>query len=149
MVVIKMKCICICKALCTVLGMKHVLYDWRLRYFVVCVVLFVYFLLFYSLWPQSFRIELCRKWLCSGVFELIRASLFFLPTLSGAACKPQCSTCSSGLECSSCQPPLLMRHGQCVSTCGDGFYQDRHSCAGNHWPDQQLAGPLRKPIPYT
>lgn len=69
MVVIKMKCICICKALCTVLGMKH---DWRLRYFVV-----VCCLLFYSLWPQSLRIELCRKWLCRGVFELIRAFLFF------------------------------------------------------------------------
>uniref|UniRef100_G1TEM3 Fraser extracellular matrix complex subunit 1 n=1 Tax=Oryctolagus cuniculus TaxID=9986 RepID=G1TEM3_RABIT len=45
------------------------------------------------------------------------------------ACQPQCSTCTSGLECSSCQPPLLMRRGQCVAACGDGFYQDRHSCA--------------------
>ncbi|XP_046512812.1 extracellular matrix organizing protein FRAS1 isoform X5 [Equus quagga] len=48
------------------------------------------------------------------------------------ACQPQCSTCTSGLECSSCQPPLLMQHGQCVSTCGGGFYQDRHSCAACH-----------------
>ncbi|XP_070250414.1 extracellular matrix organizing protein FRAS1 [Myotis yumanensis] len=60
------------------------------------------------------------------------------------ACQPQCSTCSSGLECSSCQPPLLMRHGQCVSTCGDGFYQDRHSCAACHESCAACWGPTEK-----
>uniref|UniRef100_A0A8C9Q481 Extracellular matrix organizing protein FRAS1 n=1 Tax=Spermophilus dauricus TaxID=99837 RepID=A0A8C9Q481_SPEDA len=60
------------------------------------------------------------------------------------ACQPQCSTCSSGLECSSCQPPLLMRHGQCVSTCGEGFYQDRHSCEGCHESCARCWGPTEK-----
>uniref|UniRef100_I3MH74 Fraser extracellular matrix complex subunit 1 n=1 Tax=Ictidomys tridecemlineatus TaxID=43179 RepID=I3MH74_ICTTR len=60
------------------------------------------------------------------------------------ACQPQCSTCSSGLECSSCQPPLLMRRGQCVSTCGEGFYQDRHSCEGCHESCARCWGPTEK-----
>lgn len=60
------------------------------------------------------------------------------------ACQPQCSTCTSGLECSSCQPPLLMRHGQCVPTCGDGFYQDRHSCAVCHESCAGCWGPTEK-----
>ncbi|XP_070468854.1 extracellular matrix organizing protein FRAS1 isoform X1 [Equus przewalskii] len=60
------------------------------------------------------------------------------------ACQPQCSTCTSGLECSSCQPPLLMQHGQCVSTCGDGFYQDRHSCAACHESCAACWGPTEK-----
>uniref|UniRef100_A0A7N5KQV8 Extracellular matrix organizing protein FRAS1 n=1 Tax=Ailuropoda melanoleuca TaxID=9646 RepID=A0A7N5KQV8_AILME len=60
------------------------------------------------------------------------------------ACQPQCSTCTSRLECSSCQPPLLMRHGQCVSTCGDGFYQDRHSCAVCHESCAACWGPTEK-----
>ncbi|XP_058403319.1 extracellular matrix organizing protein FRAS1 isoform X7 [Diceros bicornis minor] len=60
------------------------------------------------------------------------------------ACQPQCSTCTSGLECSSCQPPLLMQHGQCVSTCGDGFYQNRHSCAACHESCAACWGPTEK-----
>uniref|UniRef100_A0A8C0T909 Extracellular matrix organizing protein FRAS1 n=1 Tax=Canis lupus familiaris TaxID=9615 RepID=A0A8C0T909_CANLF len=60
------------------------------------------------------------------------------------ACQPQCFTCTSGLECSSCQPPLLMRHGQCVSTCGDGFYQDRYSCAVCHESCTACWGPTAK-----
>uniref|UniRef100_A0A8C5KIY7 Fraser extracellular matrix complex subunit 1 n=1 Tax=Jaculus jaculus TaxID=51337 RepID=A0A8C5KIY7_JACJA len=55
------------------------------------------------------------------------------------ACQPQCSTCTSGLECSSCQPPLLMQHGHCVSTCGDGFYQDHRTCAGSRARDSSSA----------
>nr|CAI9707391.1 unnamed protein product [Rangifer tarandus platyrhynchus] len=60
------------------------------------------------------------------------------------ACQPQCSTCTSGLECSSCQPPLLMQQGQCVSTCGIGFYQDRHSCAACHESCAACWGPTEK-----
>ncbi|KAM7157358.1 extracellular matrix organizing protein FRAS1 isoform 1-T1 [Molossus nigricans] len=60
------------------------------------------------------------------------------------ACQPQCSTCTSGLECSSCRPPLLMRHGQCVSTCGDGFYQDHHSCAACHESCATCWGPAER-----
>ncbi|XP_032739045.1 extracellular matrix protein FRAS1 [Lontra canadensis] len=60
------------------------------------------------------------------------------------ACQPQCSTCTSGLECSSCQPPLLMRRGQCVSSCGDGFFQDRHSCAVCHESCAACWGPTEK-----
>nr|XP_036870773.1 extracellular matrix protein FRAS1 [Manis javanica] len=60
------------------------------------------------------------------------------------ACQPQCSTCTSGLGCSSCQRPLLMQHGQCVSTCGDGFYQDRHSCIVCHESCAACWGPTEK-----
>nr|XP_010967704.1 extracellular matrix organizing protein FRAS1 [Camelus bactrianus] len=60
------------------------------------------------------------------------------------ACQPQCSTCTSGLECSSCQPPLLMQDGQCVSSCGNGFYQDRHSCAACHESCVACWGPTEK-----
>ncbi|XP_029400865.1 extracellular matrix protein FRAS1 isoform X3 [Mus pahari] len=60
------------------------------------------------------------------------------------ACQPQCSTCTSGLECSSCLPPLLMQQGQCVSTCGDGFYQDHHSCAVCHESCAACWGPTEK-----
>ncbi|XP_073093520.1 extracellular matrix organizing protein FRAS1 isoform X5 [Manis javanica] len=60
------------------------------------------------------------------------------------ACQPQCSTCTSGLGCSSCQRPLLMQHGQCVSTCGDGFYQDRHSCTVCHESCAACWGPTEK-----
>ncbi|XP_032256495.1 extracellular matrix protein FRAS1 isoform X2 [Phoca vitulina] len=60
------------------------------------------------------------------------------------ACQPQCSTCTSGLECSSCQPPLLMQHGQCVSSCEDGFYQDRYSCAVCHESCAACWGPTEK-----
>lgn len=60
------------------------------------------------------------------------------------ACQPQCSACTSGLECSSCLPPLLMKQGQCVSACGDGFYQDRHSCAVCHKSCAACWGPTEK-----
>ncbi|XP_032772670.1 extracellular matrix protein FRAS1 [Rattus rattus] len=60
------------------------------------------------------------------------------------ACQPQCSTCTSGLECSSCLPPLLMQQGQCVSACGDGFYQDHHSCAVCHESCAGCWGPTEK-----
>ncbi|XP_044921660.1 extracellular matrix organizing protein FRAS1 isoform X1 [Mustela putorius furo] len=60
------------------------------------------------------------------------------------ACQPQCSTCTSGLECSSCRPPRLMRRGQCVSSCGDGFFQDRHSCAACHESCAACWGPTEK-----
>ncbi|GAB1289869.1 Extracellular matrix organizing protein FRAS1 [Apodemus speciosus] len=60
------------------------------------------------------------------------------------ACQPQCSTCTSGLECSSCLPPLLMQQGQCVSACGDGFYQDHHSCAVCHESCASCWGPTEK-----
>ncbi|XP_048220046.1 extracellular matrix organizing protein FRAS1 isoform X2 [Perognathus longimembris pacificus] len=60
------------------------------------------------------------------------------------ACQPQCSVCTSGLECSSCQPPLLMQRGQCVPTCGDGFYQDRHTCAVCHESCAGCWGPTEK-----
>uniref|UniRef100_F1M3H3 Fraser extracellular matrix complex subunit 1 n=1 Tax=Rattus norvegicus TaxID=10116 RepID=F1M3H3_RAT len=60
------------------------------------------------------------------------------------ACQPQCSTCTSSLECSSCLPPLLMQQGQCVSTCGDGFYQDHHSCAVCHESCAGCWGPTEK-----
>ncbi|XP_062964839.1 extracellular matrix organizing protein FRAS1 isoform X1 [Cynocephalus volans] len=60
------------------------------------------------------------------------------------ACQPQCSTCTSGLECSSCQPPQLMQHGQCVATCGDGFYQDLHTCAVCHESCAGCWGPTEK-----
>ncbi|KAM4854655.1 extracellular matrix organizing protein FRAS1 [Thomomys bottae] len=60
------------------------------------------------------------------------------------ACQPQCSMCTSGLECSSCQPPLLMQHGQCVPTCGDSFYQDRHTCAVCHESCAGCWGPTEK-----
>lgn len=32
-----------------------------------------------------------------------------------------------------------MRRGQCVSSCGDGFFQDRHSCAGKPGPATEKA----------
>lgn len=32
-----------------------------------------------------------------------------------------------------------MRRGQCVSSCGDGFFQDRHSCAGKPGPAAEKA----------
>lgn len=114
--------------------MKYVLYKWRLLKLFSCLPC--------PLCLQSLRIGLCRNQHWGDVFELIRASLylsFSLPSLE-PACQPQCSTCTSGLECSSCQPPLLMQHGQCVSTCGGGFYQDRHSCAGNHWLGHSQVG---------
>uniref|UniRef100_A0A8C3WYZ9 Fraser extracellular matrix complex subunit 1 n=1 Tax=Catagonus wagneri TaxID=51154 RepID=A0A8C3WYZ9_9CETA len=60
------------------------------------------------------------------------------------ACQPQCSTCTSGLECSSCRPPLLMQHGQCLTTCGNGFYQDHHSCAACHESCAACWGPSEK-----
>nr|XP_044999992.1 extracellular matrix organizing protein FRAS1 isoform X2 [Jaculus jaculus] len=60
------------------------------------------------------------------------------------ACQPQCSTCTSGLECSSCQPPLLMQHGHCVSTCGDGFYQDHRTCAACHESCAGCRGPTER-----
>lgn len=81
--------------------------------------------------------ELAQEW-CLWANQSFRFS-FSHPCLE-PACQPQCSTCTSGLECSSCQPPLLMQHGQCVPTCGDGFYQDRHSCAGNHWLGPKRSG---------
>ncbi|KAM9238088.1 extracellular matrix organizing protein FRAS1 [Dugong dugon] len=60
------------------------------------------------------------------------------------ACQPQCAACTSGLECSSCQLPLLMQHGQCVPTCADGFYQDHHSCAVCHESCAACWGPTEK-----
>nr|XP_023408991.1 extracellular matrix protein FRAS1 [Loxodonta africana] len=60
------------------------------------------------------------------------------------ACQPQCAACTSGLECSSCRPPLLMQHGQCVPTCVDGFFQDRHSCAVCHESCAACWGPTEK-----
>uniref|UniRef100_A0A2K6FZ88 Extracellular matrix organizing protein FRAS1 n=1 Tax=Propithecus coquereli TaxID=379532 RepID=A0A2K6FZ88_PROCO len=60
------------------------------------------------------------------------------------ACQPQCASCSSGLECTSCQPPLLMQRGQCVSACGDGFYRDRRSCAVCHESCAGCWGPTEK-----
>ncbi|XP_073898026.1 extracellular matrix organizing protein FRAS1 isoform X2 [Castor canadensis] len=60
------------------------------------------------------------------------------------ACQPQCTTCTSGLECVSCQPPLLMHQGQCVTTCGDGFFQDRHSCAVCHESCAGCWGPTER-----
>ncbi|XP_076999177.1 extracellular matrix organizing protein FRAS1 isoform X1 [Tamandua tetradactyla] len=60
------------------------------------------------------------------------------------ACQPQCSTCTSDLECSSCQPPLMLRHGQCASICGDGFYQDHRTCAVCHESCATCWGPTEK-----
>ncbi|XP_006885356.1 PREDICTED: extracellular matrix protein FRAS1 [Elephantulus edwardii] len=60
------------------------------------------------------------------------------------ACQPQCSTCTSALECSSCRPPLLMQHGQCVTTCADGFYRDHRSCAACHASCAACWGPTER-----
>ncbi|XP_057358347.1 extracellular matrix organizing protein FRAS1 isoform X1 [Manis pentadactyla] len=91
--------------------------------------------------------DLCRdptKLLQNGQCVHICPLGFYQAGALCLACQPQCSTCTSGLECSSCQPPLLMQHGQCVSTCGDGFYQDRHSCTVCHESCAACWGPTEK-----
>ncbi|XP_075401034.1 extracellular matrix organizing protein FRAS1 [Tenrec ecaudatus] len=60
------------------------------------------------------------------------------------ACQTQCATCTSELECSSCQPPLLMQRGQCVPNCAHGFYREHRSCAVCHESCAACWGPSEK-----
>ena len=57
----------------------------------------------------------------------INTSLFFLLE----ACNETCSACTNGFECSLCQTSLLMKNGQCVTSCGKGYFQDQLLCTGN------------------
>lgn len=102
---------------------NSVLWKWRLSYFPA-------FLVLYDPRASGWAMEQSALGSCLWANQSFPFSLS--PPCLEPACQPQCSTCTSGLECSSCQPPLLVQHGQCVSTCGDGFYEDRHSCAGKH-----------------
>lgn len=61
----------------------------------------------------------------SGLIHL--SSLFFLLE----ACNETCSACTNGFECSSCQTSLLMQNGQCVTSCGKGYFQNQLLCRGN------------------
>lgn len=47
------------------------------------------------------------------------------------ACDETCSACTNGFECSSCRTSLLMRNGQCVTSCGKGYFQEQQLCIGN------------------
>lgn len=67
-----------------------------------------------------------RCFAASGRLELMH---FTFPLLE--ACNETCSACTNGFECSSCQTSLLMKNGQCVTSCGKGFFQDQLICAGN------------------
>ncbi|NXS55143.1 FRAS1 protein, partial [Brachypteracias leptosomus] len=50
------------------------------------------------------------------------------------ACHDSCSTCEGPLatHCTSCSPPLALLLGQCLQSCGEGFYQEHHVCKGCH-----------------
>lgn len=60
------------------------------------------------------------------VFGIDFSSLFLLLE----ACNETCSACTNGFECSSCQTPLLLKDGQCVTSCGEGYVQDQLLCTG-------------------
>lgn len=47
------------------------------------------------------------------------------------ACNETCSACTNGFECSSCQTSLLMKNGQCVTSCGKEYFRDQLLCTGN------------------
>lgn len=59
-------------------------------------------------------------------------------------CHPDCLTCSQSPDnCDLCQDPTkLLRNGQCVHSCGPGFYQAGALCLGMA-PDIQSRGGLR------
>ncbi|KAM6269950.1 LOW QUALITY PROTEIN: extracellular matrix organizing protein FRAS1 [Porphyrio hochstetteri] len=57
------------------------------------------------------------------------------------ACNETCSTCTSGWECSSCQPALLMQDGQCVALCGKGHFQEQLLCTACHKSCSTCWGP--------
>ncbi|KZS13967.1 furin-like protease 2 [Daphnia magna] len=45
-------------------------------------------------------------------------------------CQPQCNTCNSALECSSCEFRFVIHDGQCLPSCLPGYYEtDDYACA--------------------
>uniref|UniRef100_A0ABM5GKG1 Extracellular matrix organizing protein FRAS1 n=1 Tax=Pogona vitticeps TaxID=103695 RepID=A0ABM5GKG1_9SAUR len=58
-------------------------------------------------------------------------------------CHKSCASCVGPLatECISCSFPLALRHGQCLSACGEGFYQDHTICRGCHSSCRECVGP--------
>lgn len=53
-------------------------------------------------------------------------------SVSLSACHASCSTCKGPLatHCTSCSFPLALHQGQCLESCGEGFYQDHNICKG-------------------
>lgn len=53
-------------------------------------------------------------------------------SVSSSACHASCSTCEGPLatHCTSCSFPLALRQGQCLASCGEGFYQAHNICQG-------------------
>ncbi|XP_025062352.1 extracellular matrix protein FRAS1 isoform X12 [Alligator sinensis] len=59
------------------------------------------------------------------------------------ACHESCSTCTGPLatHCTSCPLSLALRQGQCLSSCGEGFYRDHDVCKGCHPSCHACIGP--------
>ncbi|XP_061439271.1 extracellular matrix organizing protein FRAS1 isoform X3 [Rhineura floridana] len=59
------------------------------------------------------------------------------------ACHRSCASCLGPLstQCASCSFPLALRQGQCLSACGEGFYQDHTICKGCHPSCRECVGP--------
>lgn len=62
------------------------------------------------------------------------------PLSSLPACHSSCTSCwgPSVSQCTSCPGGLLLHHGQCVDTCGEGLYPQDSSCHSKDPPHQDL-----------
>lgn len=78
---------------------------------------------------STFTISYQKRWGWNGILT------FSLYTLSVPlpVCHGSCTGCVGSLptQCTSCPFPLALRQGQCLSACGEGFYQDHTVCKGN------------------
>lgn len=56
--------------------------------------------------------------------------IFFYKSLKLSACHSTCKTCRNGtpFHCLTCPLGLLLKDGQCVSSCDLGFYKEGNRC---------------------
>lgn len=56
--------------------------------------------------------------------------VFFYISLKLSACHSTCKTCRNGtpFHCLTCPLGLLLKDGQCVSSCDLGFYKEENHC---------------------
>lgn len=59
----------------------------------------------------------------------------FVFSASPAACHSSCAACAgpSATQCSLCPGSLVLHQGQCIPSCGEGFYPQHGVCKGRNY----------------
>ncbi|KAJ6642575.1 Furin-like protease 2, partial [Pseudolycoriella hygida] len=60
-----------------------------------------------------------------------------------ARCLHTCNQCVSRMNCTSCAKGLQLQSGECRTTCAEGYYSDRGTCAKCYLSCHTCSGPRR------